>query len=127
MLGATMMIRREVIQQTGMFDPDFFMYGEEVDWQWRIHKAGWKICCVPEAHVVHLAGKSTTQVKAQSMINLWKSRLRLFQKHYPAWKEALARRLVAAGMTRKLQQTRRTNTPDNLMTAYATVREMMRS
>ncbi|MDQ7034136.1 MAG: glycosyltransferase, partial [Anaerolineae bacterium] len=49
MLGATMMLRREVIQQTGMFDEQFFVYSEEVDWQWRIRKAGWRILCVPNA------------------------------------------------------------------------------
>jgi N-acetylglucosaminyl-diphospho-decaprenol L-rhamnosyltransferase len=42
-LGATMMLRCEVIQQTGMFDEQFFMYCEEVDWAWRIHDAGWKV------------------------------------------------------------------------------------
>jgi N-acetylglucosaminyl-diphospho-decaprenol L-rhamnosyltransferase len=100
-LGATWMLRREVIEQTGMFDERFFMYGEEVDWAWRIHKAGWKVMTAPAAHVVHLAGKSTGQVRPQSIINLWTSRLYLFQKHYPAWKLALARRMIRTGMARK--------------------------
>jgi hypothetical protein len=127
MLGATLMIRREVILQTGMFDPAFFMYGEEVDWQWRIRNAGWNILCVPDARVVHLAGKSTGQVKARSVLNLWQSRLRLFQKHYPAWKEALARRLVAAGMERLIRRGVQSGTPQNVLNAYAKIREMMRS
>ncbi len=127
MLGATLMIRREVILQTGMFDPAFFMYGEEVDWQWRIRDAGWHILCVPDAHIVHLAGKSTGQAKVRSVINLWQSRLRLFQKHYPAWKEALARRLVAAGMERTIRQGTTSGTPQDVLNAYAKVREMMRS
>jgi N-acetylglucosaminyl-diphospho-decaprenol L-rhamnosyltransferase len=100
-LGATWMLRREVIERTGMFDERFFMYGEEVDWAWRIHKAGWQVMCVPAAHVVHLAGKSTTQVRPQSIVNLWTSRLTLFQKHYPAWKLAIARQMIAVGMARK--------------------------
>lgn len=103
-LGATMMLRREVILQTGMFDEDFFMYCEEVDWAWRIHKAGWRAQCVPSAHVVHLGGQSTGQASARSMLNLWESRLKLYRKHYPAWKLASAKWLVRLGMLRKLRR-----------------------
>lgn len=123
MLGATMMLRREVIQQTGMFDEAFFVYGEEVDWQWRIRKAGWQILCVPQAHVVHLEGKSTGQVKARSVLNLWESRLRLYAKHYPAWKLWLARQMVALGMRLKQRQVTAATSQD-LIHAYQTVREM---
>jgi N-acetylglucosaminyl-diphospho-decaprenol L-rhamnosyltransferase len=105
-LGATMMIKREVIQRTGMFDEDFFMYAEEVDWCWRIQKAGWKIYCVPTAHVTHLEGKSTSLVKPRSVKNLWESRLRLFEKHYPRWKLLLAKQLIKLGMLRKLNMTK---------------------
>ncbi len=93
-LGATMMLRREVIQQTGMFDEQFFMYCEEIDWEWRIHDAGWGVYCVPSAHVVHLGGQSTQQVRPKSIVYLWTSRLRLFAKHYPRWKYRLARWLI---------------------------------
>ncbi|MFP4322145.1 MAG: glycosyltransferase family 2 protein [Anaerolineales bacterium] len=99
-LGATMMLRAEVIQQAGLFDEGYFMYAEEVDWSWRIQAAGWRIYCVPRAHVTHLGGQSTGQVRPQSMRNLWQSRLRLFDKHYPRWKATLARRLVRLGMQR---------------------------
>ncbi len=81
-LGATMMLKREIIEQTGMFDEQFFMYCEEIDWAWRINGAGWDVCCVPSAHVTHLGGQSSSQVRPQSLINLWKSRLLLFDKYY---------------------------------------------
>lgn len=104
-LGATMMLRQDVIRQTGMFDSEtFFMYCEEIDWAWRIKRAGWRVLCVPRAHVVHLAGQSTKQVKPRSVINLWESRLKLMDKYYPAWKRWLGRWLVAVGMRYKLQQ-----------------------
>lgn len=96
-LGATMMLRREVIEQTGLFDEAFFMYCEEIDWAWRIRKAGWDVRCVPAARVTHLGGQSTGQVRPQSVIHLWTSRLRLYRKHHPAWKAALARLMIAAG------------------------------
>lgn len=103
-LGATMMLRREVIEQTGGFDEAFFMYCEEIDWAWRIHRAGWQVKCVPSAHVVHLAGQSTQQARPSSIINLWTSRLLLYERYFPAWKRALARLLVAAGMRKRLRE-----------------------
>src|SRR5258707_169645 len=42
-LGATFMIRREVIEQIGLLDEQFFMYCEEVDWSMRIRQSGWEI------------------------------------------------------------------------------------
>ncbi len=100
-LGATMMLRCEAVERTGMFDEGFFMYCEEIDWAWRIHRAGFRVMSVPSAHVIHLAGKSTGQMRPQSALHLWTSRLRLYKKHQPAWKNWLARRLIAAGIRRK--------------------------
>jgi GT2 family glycosyltransferase len=124
-LGATMMLRREVMQQTGMFDEQFFMYCEEIDWAWRIRKAGWRVMCVPTAWVVHLGGQSTAQVRPQSIVNLWRSRLRLSRKHYPAWKLAIARLMIAVGMRLKARQARQQMPPsserDALIDAYRRV------
>lgn len=126
-LGATMMLRREVIQQTGMFDEQFFMYCEEVDWAWRIHQAGWRVLCAPSAQVVHLVGQSTGQIRARSAVYLWTSRLLLYSKHYPAWKLRLARWMVALGMTHKIRQMARRSdlsTPERneIIAAYQTIR-----
>lgn len=116
-LGATMMLRREVIQQTGLFDEGFFMYCEEIDWAWRIHQAGWGVQCVPAAQVVHLSGQSTGQARPEMIVRLWTSRLRLFGKHWPRWKLALGRRLIAAGMRRRL----RAEANPDVRRAYETV------
>lgn len=125
-LGATMMLRREVIEQTGMFDEQFFMYCEEIDWAWRIHNAGWTVCCVPAAHVVHLGGQSTGQARPRSLVDLWTSRLRLFDKYYPRWKLWLARHLVGWGMSRKIRQAQASNLPDAsaLIDAYRTIQKL---
>lgn len=125
MLGATMMLRRDVVQETNMFDLDFFMYAEEVDWQWRIRNAGWRILCVPQAHVIHLGGQSTGQVKGRSIINLWQSRLRLYEKHYPAWKFAIAKRMLVMGMTRKIQQAKRDKIDNTVIEAYYEIRKIV--
>jgi len=100
-LGATMMLRREVVHQTGGFDEKYFMYCEEVDWAWRIKRAGWRVMCAPSAQIVHLSGKSTSQAKPRSLVNLWTSRLTLYETIHPRWKVRLARRMIAHGMGRK--------------------------
>ncbi len=104
-LGATMMLRREVITRTGGFDEQFFMYCEEIDWAWRIRDVGWRVCCVPAARVTHFGGASTGQVRPRSVVDLWTSRLLLFRLHYPAHKRLLARGMIVLGMARKRRQT----------------------
>jgi GT2 family glycosyltransferase len=116
-LGATMMVRRDVAEATGGFDEDFFMYCEELDWCWRIREAGWQIYTVPAAEIVHYGGESTKQVAARSVINLWDSRAKFYKRHHSWWRNAIARRLVAMGMKRKLAQT----TEPSLQQAYQKV------
>lgn len=104
-LGASMMVKSEVAREVGLLDESFFMYCEEVDWAWRIRRAGWRILCVPNAHVTHFGGGSSSQARPQSVLNLWKSRLLLYDKYYPRWKRWMARRLIVQGMRRKLANT----------------------
>ena len=105
-LGAAMMVRAEAIADVGLLDEGFWMYCEEIDWCWRMCKAGWRALCVPAAPVVHLAGKSAEQVRATTFVALWRSRLRLYDRHYPPLKRHLARRLVRLGMHWKIRQAR---------------------
>lgn len=121
-LGATMMLRRDVIERVGMFDEGFFMYCEEIDWAWRIRQAGWSVRCVPDARVTHYGGASSGQARPQTIRHLWESRLRLIEKHYPRWKALLARRLIALGMARKLR-----NAAPESAAAYAHIRRLAAS
>ena len=66
-IGACLLLRREVYEQAGGFDERFFMYSEEADWEKRIHDAGWQIVFVPDARITHLGGASGASDRA--MIN----------------------------------------------------------
>jgi len=125
-LGATMLVRREVIQQIGLFDEEFFMYCEEVDWCMRARAAGWKIYCVPQAEVVHHAGQATRQVRRISFVNLWRSRARLYRKHYHPVYVRMAGWLVQLGMHWQARVTRRRTdlTPAELAEQLAVFREV---
>lgn len=103
-LGAAMMVRRDVAEATNGFDEAFHMYCEEVDWCWRIREAGWRIYTVPSAEIVHYGGSSTKQVPAQSVLNLWESRARLYQRHHNRLTLALTKPIVKHGLKRKAKQ-----------------------
>jgi GT2 family glycosyltransferase len=84
LFGACFLVRREVIQQVGALDEDFFMYSEEMDWCRRIRQAGWKVVYLPQAQVIHYGGKSSDQVVAQRHIYFQTSKVRYFRKHHGA-------------------------------------------
>ena len=125
-LGATMMLRREVIETTGMFDEGYALYCEEIDWAWRIRKAGWQALCVPAARVTHLEGRSSSQARPESVIRLWRSRLRLYRAHHPRWRLWLARQLIIRGLRRRLRQARQATRDSTLVEAYETVLKDLR-
>lgn len=58
-MGADLCLRREAIEQEGLFDPEFFMYYEESEMQYRYQQAGWKSMIVPGPKIVHLECVST--------------------------------------------------------------------
>lgn len=117
-LGAAMMLRAEAVRDVGLLDEGFVMYCEEVDWAWRLRRAGWEARCVPAAPIVHLAGQSSGQIRPQSLIRLWTSRLRLFDLYYPPVRRWLARRMVRLGMSRLAQRARAADEPADVIAAY---------
>lgn len=56
--GCYYLVRREVIDQVGLFDPLFFLYYEEVDHCKRVKAAGWQVIYFPDTSVVHVGGES---------------------------------------------------------------------
>lgn len=99
--GASLIVRREVIDQVGLLDESYFMYSEEVDWCRRIHQAGWQIYWVPQSHVVHFGGQSTRQVAATMFVQLYRAKLQYFRKHYgPGYGALYKGELFAASAAR---------------------------
>jgi len=79
--GCFMLVRREAIEQVGMMDEQFFMYGEEADWCYRFKKAGWKIVFAPVGHIIHLGGASSSRVAAKMTLQLRGAILQFMAKH----------------------------------------------
>jgi N-acetylglucosaminyl-diphospho-decaprenol L-rhamnosyltransferase len=121
-LGAALMVRRESIEEVGLLDERFFMYCEEIDWCMRIKAAGWRIYCVPGAEIVHYVGQSTRQFRAEMVVALWRSRYRLFEKHYSPLFRWLARRLVHLGLRWRLG--RQPEISEDELAAYRQIMDM---
>jgi N-acetylglucosaminyl-diphospho-decaprenol L-rhamnosyltransferase len=82
-LGAAMIARREIIQKTGGFDEDFFLYGEDQDLCLRIRKLGYEIGYIDAAVVVHLGGQSERQfTSAERWGRKVKAEYLFYRKHY---------------------------------------------
>lgn len=56
--GSCMMVRKAAMDQVGLLDEDYFMYGEDIDWCYRLHQAGWKIYYLPTTAIIHFRGES---------------------------------------------------------------------
>jgi hypothetical protein len=81
-LGACLFVRREVIEQVGLIDEEYFFFLEETDWCHRIRAAGWKVYHLPDAFVVHLYGESTKKkVPLRTRIEYYRSRDTFFRKN----------------------------------------------
>ncbi|MBL7190777.1 glycosyltransferase [bacterium] len=80
--GAFMLIRREVYEQTGGFDEDFFMYGEDLDWCWRIKQKDWKIWYLPDAKVIHYGGESSLRSDVDTRRMFYDAMFLFIKKHY---------------------------------------------
>lgn len=59
--GACLMMRREVFDKVGRFSEDYFMYAEDLDLCYKVHRSGLKNLHVPAAVVLHHGGGSTDQ------------------------------------------------------------------
>jgi len=80
-VGAFMMVRREAILQAGLLDEQFFMYGEDLDWAYRIKAAGWKVFYNAEVTVLHYKEASSKgSRKAQN--EFYRAMMTFYRKHY---------------------------------------------
>lgn len=81
-VGACLLVRREVYEQVGGLDEEFFMYSEELEWCRRIKNAGWSIVYLPTVTVIHHEGKSSEQVVPARHIHFQTNKVRYFRKHH---------------------------------------------
>lgn len=82
--GAAMLVRRQVFEEIGLMDENFFLYFEELDFCQRTNSASWEIWLEPSARITHLEGRATGIQQSQRRRGLYwyDSRRRYFIKHH---------------------------------------------
>lgn len=92
--AACLLVRRAAIDRVGFFDPDYFMYGEDIDLCFRLKMAGWKIYYLPTAEAVHVKGEATRQQTRRMLFEFHKAMWTFHHKHYAEGLPAFANGLV---------------------------------
>jgi len=91
-VGAFMLVRAEAIAQVGLMDGQFFMYGEDLDWAYRIKAAGWRVYYNSAVTVLHVKRASTRQ-NPRAQVEFYRAMDIFYRKHYaaetPWWFHAL--------------------------------------
>jgi len=82
--GAYMMMRKSVLDQVGLLDEDYFMYGEDIDLSYRILKGGYKNYYFPETRIIHYKGESTKKGSLNYVYIFYKAMQIFAKKHFSA-------------------------------------------
>lgn len=81
-VGAFMLIRRELMEKIGLLDEDFFMYGEDLDYCFRCKEAGFKVWYYPKTLAIHYKGESSKIISFQALQWFHNSMWLFYKKHY---------------------------------------------
>jgi GT2 family glycosyltransferase len=96
MTSACLMLRRDALDQVGLLDEQYFIYGDETDLQYRLKKAGWQMYYLPQATTIHYGGGSMNRWGRRRMV--YRGKMLFFQKNYgPVRTGAL--RVMLAGLS----------------------------
>jgi GT2 family glycosyltransferase len=97
-MGAFMLVRLAAIDAVGLLDDRFFMYGEDIDWSFRIKQYGWRVFYLPSARVRHLKGATTRRQSYRMIVEFYRAMWLFHRKHYAERTSFLLNWLVAAGI-----------------------------
>ena len=79
--GAFCFLRRKALDEVGLLDEDFFMYGEDIDLSYRLLKGGWENWYLPYA-ITHYKGRSTQKTDYRYVHIFYQAMLIFLRKHY---------------------------------------------
>jgi hypothetical protein len=99
-VGAFMMVRSAVIQQIGLLDELYWMYGEDLEWAFRIKKAGWKIMYNPAITVLHVKRAASRQSQ-KARVAFYQAMMKFYRDHYRATTPLWLHLLIMLGLTLK--------------------------
>jgi len=80
--GAFMMLRKSALDEVGLLDEEFFMYGEDIDMSYRLLNAGYKNIYYPESTIIHYKGESTKKGSLNYVLTFYKAMIKFARKHF---------------------------------------------
>ncbi len=98
LVGAFMLMRGSALQEAGLLDERFFMYGEDIDLCYRIKACGYKNYYYPAVTVLHYKGAASRQRSAASIVHFYEAMARFHNKHYQARTFFLVNWLIYLGI-----------------------------
>lgn len=107
--GAFMLVRRQTINQVGMLDERYFMYGEDIDWCYRIKAHNWEIRYTPRTQITHYKGGSNPHRADHVIRAFYHAMRRFYRNHYASIYPAPVNLLVYTGITAMQTLARLTN------------------
>jgi GT2 family glycosyltransferase len=91
--SACLMLRRAALDQVGLLDAEYFIYGDEVDLQYRLKRAGWNIYYLPHVHTIHYGGRSMNRWGRRKMV--YRGKMLFYKKNYSAWQTLSLRTMLS--------------------------------
>jgi O-antigen biosynthesis protein len=80
--GAFMLMRKKALDEVGLLDEAFFMYGEDIDLSWRIIQGGWKNYYFPQTRIIHYKGESTKKGSLNYVFVFYNAMVIFARKHF---------------------------------------------
>lgn len=81
-MGAFMLLKREVYERAGGFDEQIFMYVEETEWCFRIRQQGFSIVFWPDSSVIHYGGQSAVRGRRDQILQIFRGYIYFYKKHF---------------------------------------------
>jgi GT2 family glycosyltransferase len=95
--GSFMALRREVYEQVGGLDEEYFMYGEDLDWCFKVKQAGWKVYYVSDTRIIHYKGESVRRSDIDEVRTFYRAMRIFVDKHHG--RSPLSGLILRAGIT----------------------------
>jgi GT2 family glycosyltransferase len=80
--GSFMLVRRKALDDVGLLDEAFFLYGEDLDWCYRFHRKGWKIVYLPTTQIMHYKGRSAREAPFDTLRMFYGAMHLFVKKHF---------------------------------------------
>lgn len=98
LVGAFLLVRRKAVEEVGLLDEDFFMYGEDIDWCYRMNQAGWVNYYYPQVEILHLKRGGKRKQPFKLIYEFHRSMILFYKKHYLKKYNILVTLLVYLGI-----------------------------